>query len=763
MNKLKQFEIKPFVKSHPVISTVFIIQILFVLVLSIISVVKPREMVSVDFSTANNLESNVYIENNILHFVPLGDAEGNNEQTISFPIATLPSSSYTISVNYDSLIENNKLSDGNCYVELSSKYWIDFNKFLLDDEHNNRISKFWIPRFSKIDDLSLDLQYTGEGPLEIHSINIEENKKYRLYSIAQLLLLLIIVDFIILLFFTSYKIDFSRKNYALILIIFAASIAFLQSRSLFFANDMEFHIQRIVGLARGIQNGQFPVRLSTEFNNGYGYPTSIYYSDIFLYPVAILYMFAVPARVCYEAYGIIANIITALVAYYSFGKISGNENTKLVGTAVYLLSSYRLANLFIRGAVGEYTAMVFTPLVIVSIYLLYTDAQKNKDSWIMLSIGMSGLILSNIVTVEMIIINVIVLVILLPKKTFKKDMILSVCKAAACCIGLTAFFSVPFLDYMLSHTTIVQKGDLRLMEDTAQEAIRAFALFTPKGKQYGYEGLGMVLIVGLLISIICFIMNRYDMNARVTTLRYFVVFAIMNFVFMWKVFPWDGIQSRLGIEGLGYQLGTIQFPWRFLGISAILISFAVVLSLDLLKERNDSYYNISILALISCIVISVGFFYYTIDDSEELEYYGYVDEFGMTDNLYLLNGSHRSELYVSEAKVLAGDAVINSYYKSDGVAHVDIVNEGNDTSTIEVPIFAYKYYDITDNMGSKYNYEISDFNCIMFEVPSQYNGSMSIRFKEPILWRVSEVISVLFFVFFVILVLKIKKRSISEQ
>ena len=79
-----------------------------------------------------------------------------------------------------------------------------------------------------------------------------------------------------------------KKNYLiLLLIVVVASLPFLSS-VLFWGHDIRCHLLRIVSVAEELGNGQFPVRMDTELNNGYGYPWSIYYCDIFLYPVAIL-------------------------------------------------------------------------------------------------------------------------------------------------------------------------------------------------------------------------------------------------------------------------------------------------------------------------------------------------------------------------------------------------------------------------------------------------------------------------------------------
>ena len=67
---------------------------------------------------------------------------------------------------------------------------------------------------------------------------------------------------------------------------------------------------------------------------------------------------------------------TAIIAYYSFGKITASRKLGLLGAALYTLSCYRLVCTYIRASVGEYTAITFLPLVLVGLYNIYTTEAR---------------------------------------------------------------------------------------------------------------------------------------------------------------------------------------------------------------------------------------------------------------------------------------------------------------------------------------------------------------------------------------------------
>lgn len=60
--------------------------------------------------------------------------------------------------------------------------------------------------------------------------------------------------------------------------------------------DLRVHLMRIEGIADQLRLGHVPVRMQSVWLDGYGYPISIYYGDIFLYFPAVLLLRTRPRR-----------------------------------------------------------------------------------------------------------------------------------------------------------------------------------------------------------------------------------------------------------------------------------------------------------------------------------------------------------------------------------------------------------------------------------------------------------------------------------
>lgn len=399
---------------------------------------------------------------------------------------SIDSGAYEVSIQYDSYVAENRMDISNARVSLTSIVNIKCENITLSDAHTYESGKLWVPMFSECNDLRLNIAYNGSGKLKIHGINIRDILRYRFIRILKLILLFSAFDIFTVLFYTNINIKLKKEWVILFGIVVISSLPFFSSK-LYKGDDIWFHLKRIATLAQEMQNGNFIIKMGTSLDNEYSYLTPIYYCDFFLYPVAFLYYMAVPLRMCYQIYVIFINTLTTIITYFSIGKFSRNTLIRLAGTALYVLSVYRLVNLNRRAAVGEYTAMTFLPLIVVGVYLIYNSKKPRINEWIYLALGMFGIILSHVLTCEIVVVNLIILCIVLLKRTLKKERIMAFIKAAIMCLVLTIWYLFPFIDYFVSQETIVQAGDLRLLDNSSQEIIDIFQLFAPGNEGWKYS------------------------------------------------------------------------------------------------------------------------------------------------------------------------------------------------------------------------------------------------------------------------------------
>ncbi|MCD8131575.1 MAG: hypothetical protein LUE16_09940 [Lachnospiraceae bacterium] len=197
--------------------------------------------------------------------------------------------------------------------------------------------------------------------------------------------------------------------------------------------DLIFHLNRIEFLAESLSQGVFPTRIESGWLYGHGYANSIFYCDTFLLFPAILRLIGFPVHFAYGAYVFVVNLATAAVAYLSFGRMFQNKYVGMVGSMLYTLSPYRLYNIYNRSAVGEYTAMIFLPVVVLGFYLLLgrTD-EENKNhpwDWLVLVVGFSGVIQSHALSFEIAVAFSTLLCVVCIKRVFRRQTFPGLCKA----------------------------------------------------------------------------------------------------------------------------------------------------------------------------------------------------------------------------------------------------------------------------------------------------------------------------------------------
>ena len=239
--------------------------------------------------------------------------------------------------------------------------------------------------------------------------------------------------------------------------------------------DMNFHLMRIEGLAEGLRNGDFPVRMQPLWINDYGYPVSIMYGDLLLYIPAAFRLAGFTLQTVYKLYIVGINILTAYTSYKCGKKVSGNYRIGIVMSLLYTLSGYRLTNAIYRAAVGELTAIAFIPLVFLGLWQLFQEDDKTKwyQSGVLLVIGYTGILESHLLSFEMVILFSALYCLVNGRNFWRRLKMLF--QTALFTIGVNLFFLVPMLDYMLTQDMQVLNGSTVDMQD--------YGLFFPQLSQ----------------------------------------------------------------------------------------------------------------------------------------------------------------------------------------------------------------------------------------------------------------------------------------
>lgn len=318
-------------------------------------------------------------------------------------------------------------------------------------------------------------------------------------------------------------------------------------------HDLFFHLYRIQGIADGLRDGQFPVRIQTSQLNGYGYPVSILYGDIFIYPAALLHLLGFSVNTSYKFFVLAVNLLTVLVTYIIAKRIFSSRVTGVLAGALWTLAPYRLEDVYLRASVGEYTALFFVPILLYGIYALFS--KSDRFSWFWTAIGCSGIVLSHVVSVILVAIPAsILLVVGLIRHhslTVWKNLLLS----GVTTIGLCLWFLVPFIDYYrnvdMKASALDAAGKMATAAHHAVQPAQMFMLFAPmtggsSSNAYSVHempfALGWSLLAGFALFAVAALLSDYSRPETRRMILIGVTIGVVTLVMMFMatvLFHWN--------------------------------------------------------------------------------------------------------------------------------------------------------------------------------------------------------------------------------
>lgn len=523
-----------------------------------------------------------------------------------------------------------------------------------------------------------------------------------------------------------------------------------------YGHDTAFHTDRIANLSEELFAGRIPARLSQSWKNGYGYPVSIFYGDIFMTPAAVLFRLGVPLFRAYQIYALTMNAVTVLLSFFCFRRISGNAYTALAGSTIYAGSARYAANLYLRGAIGEDSAMAVLPLVVLGFFELVNvekeEAEGRREMMkplLYLVAGFSALIQTHILSTIMTAFFAALFSLFHLKKLLQKKRLQTILSAAGITALLNAWFIVPFLDYYGKHSFYA-----KISEPVAGTAVSLSGLLLPDKL---YKTIGLAVLI-LLVFCLCEYATRIGKYSRLTASC--MVLSVLSVLMGTDLFPWAWLENHafLLYNVLG---GKIQFVWRYFSFAVLLVCVTaecMVREANLTDRRRRTGLIVFLAALAALSVlesVQIGTEKYASDEEGEMMRAADVWNGDGGDALYMFDDLWWYETFPET--VLADEGVTYTGVVREGTAFTaDVKNEAEEERGIAFPVWNYYGYraylvpDATDGTpGEGTDGVITDGEShrVRVMLPASFSGTVRIAFREPWYWRVSEIISLLTAVF----------------
>ena len=496
--------------------------------------------------------------------------DGHYGQILWGPYKSLKKGSYTAKIEYSAE------HDQTCLVTSpnSEKRFIRSGTGLLSRYLHTISYDFEVSE--DIDNFELLVFYNGEGDFSIRSISVNTNNNRGQRIAVEIIAVIMLITGG---FFFKDLPDNKKR-----IILALAGITILSSlpaaiRGLPSGHDLEVHLLRTEAIVQALRSRQFPARISSMVLYGQGYPFSIFYNDLFLYIPAIMRLLGFSVLSAYKIYLYFINLLTVVLSYYSFTKIFKNTKTGLILTLLYTSASYRLANIYVRQAAGEFSAQSFLPLLGLAVYYIFQEknghGRKIFRNSVLLALAMSGIIGSHIPSTVMTGLLLSLVCIYYWKKTFTKQVLITLITSVLLSIILNLYFIVPFADFYLNTPTVIRSQvdrDILLIQARGAYPAQLFGFFQNTlgsaddlifGRLQVTPGLPLmsIFIIGLVLWLF---------RKKRPGFRFAFFFSAVTLFFSMDGFPWDRLSLHFSFMKLIAQM--VQFPWRFLGASILFLT-----------------------------------------------------------------------------------------------------------------------------------------------------------------------------------------------
>ncbi len=372
---------------------------------------------------------------------------------------------------------------------------------------------------------------------------------------------------------------YTRPDFWPILTVIVAAL--LAGRGLmgegYFNMHDDLQMMRQLEMEKCFLDLQIPCRWVPDMGYGFGYPLFNYYPPLpYLVGQGIRllgFAFTDTAKILFILSFVVSGLTMYMLAKEFFGRIAGT-----LSAVFYIWAPYHAVDVYVRGAMNESWGLMWFPLILWSGYRLIIE-KKNNHYWILvLSLSWFALFTSHNLMV-LIFGPVFALWLMLWMFVTKNwNKIPQLALAGIWSFGLAAFFTLPvFMEKGIVQTNTLVKG---YYEYTAH-FVSIPQLFTSRFWGYGPsvwnttdDGMpfqigwplwGTAVLVGIFILLRLYKAKKID-PVLLPTIYMLLIGGFATFMTHNKSTPiWQAIKP----------LEFVQFPWRFLTITILGLSFSV--------------------------------------------------------------------------------------------------------------------------------------------------------------------------------------------
>lgn len=713
-------------------------------------------------------------------------ADGDN--TLSLPFGH-----YFVTCRYDS--EKTDDTVNYLYIQNNDKttQGIPQTDNYLRDDQNSYTGEFWIYSIKKDINFSVrEITQKEESSLvDVHRYEIRTTPF--VYFVIMLPVLMLMAVTLWGMYIRCRRIAITKESIARTGVLIGTMLVScipLFFDKLIIGHDTIIQLLRLEGIKDGYLAGQLPVKVEPTFCGGYGYAFSIFYGSLFYNIPALFRLMGFSIQFSYKIYVALINIATVLISYYSFFVMLKNKKNAVIASVLYSLSVYRFYDLYQRGAVGEYTAMTFLPLIAVGLWKIYIspDDKNLRKMWVMPVIGFWGVIQSHVLSTEIYGAFTLLLCLIMFKKTFKKDRFIVLLKIVLISAVLNANYLLPFLEcFMLDNLYIKHDSYVEVL--IGMPITHIFKFYTGKSSSSYYivdGGLGCTSIIVIIMLVYACVKKYFSEDSR-KKLWITGIISLVSVILASSIIPWmkmtnlldagtsSGTASKL-MHAVSRVFKTVQFPVRYVTVGAFV--FIMFTCIVIFCKKNDKVLKAATVLIFAITVVQFVWLSAVMMKNGNLDTRYAISP---TDKDFTFNlggfeymplrdddGIPYMNMLMENEECQTTNAEISNYSKYLTNINVHIKTGDASAGMVEFPLLYYRGYKAVDvNTGEELLICNSTSSArLAVIVPEDYDSDVKVYYAGKTTWHIAEVVSAMMMVFIILYsaypAMKNRKTTVSD-
>lgn len=574
------------------------------------------------------------------------------------------------------------------------------------------------------------------------------------------------------------KIIFAMKeskilHYTIIFLISLILFYPLLHMNLATSHDGFLHIARIIGVDKIInEDFYFPPMISSLFCEGFGYAINLFYPPIVTF-VPLLFKFLTNTySSALRVFTLITIFLSGAFMYQFTCKVTKNKMMGLISAVLYITAPYHITDIYIRFAIGEFTAFVFIPIVFLGLYNLFEE-QGEKHYYI--AIGAIGLVLTHSITLVYTAVFSFIYILFYIYKLKEKNVILKCLANAIIILLATAFFTVPILENKMACDYIIfnPKYMSTTIEIVYSNTINPIQFFVNDEDSELIFKIGIPSIVSILFTILTY-KNIDEKYKKIYTI--FLFFGILSLIMCTKYFPWLILPNIFG---------NIQFAWRMLGFATFFLSLVGAINIYIIIDKifkNDNVtkvnYSYIVLLIMLLYIYPMARTYIYTDSIPDMKIENKVIN-NETTHVFNIN----REYLPSKSFINNSDYITNRPKDTSIIlkGNLNIIEENknklnynlkfekkNESVSLELPYIFYVGYKVEyktdDGNISNLPYTESEHGFIQIELPEDITeGSIYVTFTGTTLTKIAYLVSAITLLSFTIWIIYFKFYKVRKK